>query len=61
MDSLVLFGGFSKQKFNSLFYQIAMDDDREDVYSEYRRLYPNEKMMLSFEADGIKKYLVMSS
>jgi hypothetical protein len=58
MDSLILFGGFSKQKFNSLFYQIAMDDDREEVYSEYRRLRKNERMMISFEADGIKKYIV---
>jgi hypothetical protein len=57
-DSLILFGGFSKQKFNSLFYQIAMDDDREEVYSEYRRLRKNERMMISFEADGIKKYIV---
>jgi hypothetical protein len=58
MDSLILFGGFSKQKFNNLFYQIAMDDDRENVYAEYRILTPKEKILISFEPDGIKKYIV---
>jgi hypothetical protein len=58
MDSLTLFGGFSKQKFNSLFYQIPMDDDREAVYYEYRMLLKNERMMISFETKGIQKYIV---
>jgi hypothetical protein len=61
MDSLILFGGFSKQKFNTLFYQIAMDDNREDVYYEYKKLRPNERMMISFEPDGIKKYLIVNN
>jgi hypothetical protein len=61
MDSLVLFGGFPKMKFDHLFYQIAMDDDYDYVYySQYRDLHKNERMMLSFEADGVKKYTVRS-
>jgi hypothetical protein len=38
-----------------------MDDDREEVYNEYKQLKPNEKMMLSFESDGIKKYLIRNN
>jgi hypothetical protein len=58
MDSLVLFGGFSKMKFNSLFYQIAVDDEREDVYDDYKRLKKNDRIIISFEAGGIKKYII---
>jgi hypothetical protein len=55
MDSLVLFGGFSKQKFNVLFYQIPMDEPAKDVYEIYRTLNKNACLMISFETDGIKK------
>jgi hypothetical protein len=58
MDSMVLFGGFSKQKFNVLFYQIPMDDDREKVYEIYRTLHKTDRMMISFESDGVQKYIV---
>jgi hypothetical protein len=59
VDSLVLFGGFSKQKFNSLFYQIPMDDDREEVYKLYKKLLKTDKMILSFEAGGITKTVIV--
>jgi hypothetical protein len=55
MDSLVLFGGFSKQKFNVLFYQIPMDEPAKDVYEIYKTLNKNDRLMISFETDGIKK------
>jgi hypothetical protein len=58
MDSLVFFGGFPKQKFNSLFYQIPTDEDREDMYHDYERLKKGNCLMFSFENDGIKKYIV---
>jgi hypothetical protein len=58
IDSLVLFGGFSKQKFTVLFYQIPMDDDREKVYEIYRTLHKSDRMMISFESDGVKKSIV---
>jgi hypothetical protein len=58
MDSLVFFGGFSKQKYNSLFYQIPTDiQNREDLYHDYKRLKKGDCIMFSFEADGVKSYI----
>jgi hypothetical protein len=61
MDSLVLFGGFSKQKYNSLFYQIPTDIEREKMYQDYHLLKKSDYIMFSFEADGIKKYINISA
>jgi hypothetical protein len=58
MDSLVLFGGFPKQKFNSLFYQIPLDEDRENMYQSYYQLKKNDRMMISCEPTGVVKYYV---
>jgi hypothetical protein len=57
MDLLILFGGFSKQKFNILFYQIPMDCPTKDAYEEYRELNKTDALIISFEASGIKKFV----
>jgi hypothetical protein len=44
----VLFGGFPKHKFNILFYQIALDKNKEEVYKEFRSKKKNEFMVFDF-------------
>jgi hypothetical protein len=57
MDMLILFGGFSKQKFNILFYQIPMDMATKDAYEEYQSLSKTDAFIIRFEANGIQKYI----
>jgi hypothetical protein len=57
MDMLILFGEFSKQKFNILFYQIPMEMATKDAYEEYQSLNKTDAFIISFEAEGIKKYI----
>jgi hypothetical protein len=57
MDCLILFGGFSKQKFNILFYQIPMDMATKDAYEEYQSLNKTDAFIIRFEASGIQQYI----
>jgi hypothetical protein len=54
MDCLVLFGGFSPQKFNVLFYQIALDTDRKILYQKYKMLNKNQYMLVDFDTEEEK-------
>jgi hypothetical protein len=42
INTLVLFGGYSEAKINSLLYQLPMPEDRETFYHEYKQLKPNQ-------------------
>jgi hypothetical protein len=61
MDSLTLFGGFPKQKFNSLFYQIPTDADREELWISYKSLTKTEQLFISFDLDGTKIMFIRKS
>jgi hypothetical protein len=51
MDCLVLFGGFPAQKFNVLFYQIALDTDRKTLFEKYKKLSKRQYMKIDFNEE----------
>ncbi len=54
IDTLWLFGGYSPQKFNSLYQQVNVPYDREDLYSTYRDLTMNQALIIDYDRDNTR-------
>jgi hypothetical protein len=61
MDSLILFGGFPRQKWNQLFYQIPINRDKETFFAKYSELKKTEYLIITFDLDGTTVYAVRDS
>jgi hypothetical protein len=47
INTLVLFGGFSAAKFNSLFYQVPLPIEKKEFYQKYKDLSPNQYYVIN--------------
>ena len=52
LDVLWLFGGFSSEKFNSLFRQLNVPIDRKELWSVYKQLSMNQALLIDYTSSG---------
>ncbi|KAH7830562.1 uncharacterized protein MONOS_1524 [Monocercomonoides exilis] len=54
LDTLWIFGGFSKLKFNYVYYQLQTYQDRDALWEGYKNLSRRDIMHFSYDDDGTK-------
>ncbi|KAH7822628.1 uncharacterized protein MONOS_17633 [Monocercomonoides exilis] len=61
LDTLWIFGGFSKLKFNHVYYQLQTNQDRDTLWEGYKNLSRRDIMHFSYDDDGTKIKTIISA